>query len=239
MANPEFIAPDLRPRLRIGLLETEPIRVAGFRSVFEEKRHVEIVPIELEGLLTDRSLGLALFSIHGGHANAFETLSAIRAARPNLRIIVMGSDADDETIIKAIAAGAKGYLEETASPDQVEQAIDVVESGSVWAPRRVLSMFIDRVMQSSSRAVRRTGSQFTHREREVLQLLVAARSNREIAESLGIEERTVKAHVARLMRKVGVDNRIALSIYAVTHALVVPESQNGGPLTVKPPSRVP
>src|SRR6202020_263872 len=110
-------------------------------------------------------------------------------------------------------------------PDQVEQAIDVVQSGSVWAPRRVLSIFIDRVMQSSARAVRRSGSQFTHREREVLQLLVAARSNREIAETLGIEERTVKAHVARLMRKVGVENRIALSIYAVTNSIVAPNKE--------------
>ena len=224
MANPELIAPKLHLRLKIGLMETEPIRVAGFRSVFEGKPNVEIVPVDLDGLLTDKSLGMALFSVHSS-TDAFETLATIRSARPGLRIIVMGSEADDETIIKAIAAGAKGYLEETASPDQVEQAIDVVQSGSVWAPRRVLSIFIDRVMQSSARAVRRSGSQFTHREREVLQLLVAARSNREIAETLGIEERTVKAHVARLMRKVGVDNRIALSIYAVTHSLVHPEPQ--------------
>lgn len=225
MSNPVSNIPSLPLRLKIGLMENEPIRVAGFRSIFEDKGSVEIVPIDLEGLLNDKSLGLALFSIHGA-SDAFETLATIRAARPGVRIIVMGSEADDETIIKAIAAGAKGYLEETASPDQVEQAIEVVQSGSVWAPRRVLSLFIDRVMQSSARAVRRSGSQFTHREREVLQLLVAARSNREIAQTLGIEERTVKAHVARLMRKVGVDNRIALSIYAVTHSLVSPDASS-------------
>src|ERR1700761_2399451 len=195
MPNPESTAPKLRLRLKIGLMETEPIRVAGFRSVFESKNHVEIVPVDLDGLLTDKSLDMALFSIHSA-ADAFETLATIRSSRPGLRIIVMGSEADDETIIKAIAAGAKGYLEETASPDQVEQAIAIVQSGSVWAPRRVLSLFIDRVMQTSARSVRRTGSQFTHREREVLKLLVDARSNREIADTLGIEERTVKAHVA-------------------------------------------
>jgi DNA-binding NarL/FixJ family response regulator len=59
----------------------------------------------------------------------------------------------------------------------------------------------------------------------VLKLLVAARSNREIARTLGIEERTVKAHVAKLMRKVGVENRIALSIYAVTNAIVTPNPE--------------
>jgi DNA-binding NarL/FixJ family response regulator len=61
---------------------------------------------------------------------------------------------------------------------------------------------------------------FTNREKEVLELLVAGRSNKEIGTPLGIEERTVKAHVAKLMRKVGVQNRIALSVHAITHSLV-------------------
>src|SRR5438477_492617 len=58
------------------------------------------------------------------------------------------------------------------------------------------------------------------REKQVLELLVAGRSNKEIGAALGIEERTVKAHVAKLMRKVGVQNRIALSVHAITHSLV-------------------
>ena len=61
---------------------------------------------------------------------------------------------------------------------------------------------------------------FTDRERQVLELLVGGSSNREIGNTLKIEERTVKAHVAKLMRKVGVQNRIALSIHAITHSLV-------------------
>ena len=61
---------------------------------------------------------------------------------------------------------------------------------------------------------------FTDREKEVLEMLVAGRSNKEIGAALGIEERTVKAHVAKLMRKVGVQNRIALSVHAITHSLV-------------------
>ena len=57
--------------------------------------------------------------------------------------------------------------------------------------------------------------------KQVLEMLVAGRSNKEIGAALGIEERTVKAHVAKLMRKVGVQNRIALSVHAITHSLVV------------------
>jgi DNA-binding NarL/FixJ family response regulator len=61
---------------------------------------------------------------------------------------------------------------------------------------------------------------FTPREQEVLELLVDGRSNKEIGAPLGIEVRTVKAHVSKLMRKVGVRSRIALSTYALSHSLV-------------------
>jgi DNA-binding NarL/FixJ family response regulator len=66
----------------------------------------------------------------------------------------------------------------------------------------------------------------TDREREVLKMLVVVRSNKEIGGTLGIEERTVKAHVAKLLRKVGVRNRIALSVHAITHSLVSPPKPN-------------
>jgi DNA-binding NarL/FixJ family response regulator len=62
---------------------------------------------------------------------------------------------------------------------------------------------------------------FTEREKTVLELLVVGHANKEIGAALGIEERTVKAHVAKLMRKVGVDNRVSLSVHAITHSLVI------------------
>jgi DNA-binding NarL/FixJ family response regulator len=210
------------PPVRIGLLDFEPIRVAGFRSIFDEKSRVEVVATDLEGALANRTLDMVLFGLQDP-LSSFEVLAKLKSQRPRLKLIVMGDNRDDETIINAIAAGAKGYLEETASPELVMQAIDVVQSGSIWAPRRVLSIFVDRMLNSSSRPVRRHNMRFTLREREVLKLLVAAHSNREIARSLGIEERTVKAYIARLMRKVGVENRIALSIHAASRELASPE----------------
>jgi len=119
-----------------------------------------------------------------------------------------------------IASGAKGYVDEAASPAEFAQAIRIVNQGSVWAPRRVLSMFIERVSSAPGRIFPAGRVTFTDREKEVLEMLVAGRSNKEIGAQLGIEERTVKAHVAKLMRKVGVQNRIALSVHAITHSLV-------------------
>ncbi|HEV2274040.1 MAG TPA: response regulator transcription factor [Acidobacteriaceae bacterium] len=206
-------------RLRVALLESEPIRVHGFVSLFQDHPRIQFVLVDLPQLLADREFKLALVGLHGDRLTP-ALLGTIRSVRPDLRLIVMGPEADDEVILASIGAGAKAYLETSASPHQVEQAVEIVSQGSIWAPRRVLSLFVDRVTRPAARPSVQSPVSFTVREREVLKLLVAARSNREIARTLGIEERTVKAHVAKLMRKVGVENRIALSIYAITHGVV-------------------
>src|SRR5271156_3517144 len=212
-------------RLRIGLMDFEPLRVAGFESVFDNVPHIEVVATDLAGVLANQEFEMVMLGLHNP-IESFELLARLKNARPKLKLIVMGSESDDETIISAIGAGAKGYLEETAMPEQVMQCIEVVESGSIWAPRRVLSAFVDRMLHASEKPVLRHGFKLTERERSVLKLLMAARSNREIADALGIEERTVKAYVARLMRKVGVENRIALSIHAASRSLAPDEDDN-------------
>lgn len=211
---------DRPPRLHIGLLDFEPLRIAGFESVFADEPRIAVERIPEAKALVDGVFDMVMVSL-GNPVETFETLARLRATHSKLRLVVMGIESDEETIISAIAAGAKGYLQVTASPEQVMQCIEVVEAGSIWAPRRVLSAFVDRMLHSSEKPVLRHHFKFTGREREVMRLLVAARSNKEIADTLGIEERTVKAYVARLMRKVGVENRIALSIQVATRTLVI------------------
>ena len=96
--------------------------------------------------------------------------------------------------------------------------------GTLDALRGVLldteTLLEDYMRQMQSEGLEDSYDLLTDREKEVLEMLVAGRSNKEIGGQLGIEERTVKAHVAKLMRKVGVQNRIALSVHAITHSLV-------------------
>jgi DNA-binding NarL/FixJ family response regulator len=191
----------------------------GFRALFDSEPDFELVSATIPELATTSNIDLVLLGSRGGQ-NLFDLMASLKASRPDLRIIVTGSGADDETILKALAAGAKGYVDEAATPAEFNQALRIVHQGSVWAPRRVLSIFIERVTSSPGRIFPAGRVTFTDREKEVLELLVAGRSNKEIGSSLGIEERTVKAHVAKLMRKVGVQNRIALSVHAITHSLV-------------------
>jgi DNA-binding NarL/FixJ family response regulator len=208
-----------KPRIRIAVLESDPLRFVGFRALFDSEADLEILASSIGEISSLGGVELVLLGSRNG-INLFDTMAGLKAARPDLKIIVTGSGADDETILKALAAGAKGYVDEAAAPVEFVQAIRMVNQGSVWAPRRVLSTFIERVTTSPGRIFPAGRVTFTDREKEVLELLVAGRSNKEIGSVLGIEERTVKAHVAKLMRKVGVQNRIALSVHAITHSLV-------------------
>ncbi|HEV2113732.1 MAG TPA: response regulator transcription factor [Terriglobales bacterium] len=208
-----------KPPINIAVVESDPLRFVGFRAIFDSEPEFELTSATMKDLATKPNVDMVLLGSHAGQ-NLFDAMATLKASRPDLRIIVTGSNADDETILKAIAAGAKGYVEEAASPGDFAMAIRIVNQGSVWAPRRVLSTFIERVSSNPGRIFPAGRVTFTDREKEVLELLVVGRSNKEIGAALGIEERTVKAHVAKLMRKVGVQNRIALSVHAITHSLV-------------------
>jgi len=208
-----------KPLIQIAVLESDPLRFVGFRALFDTEPDFELNSSTLQEITAERNIDLVLLGSRTGQ-NLFDQMATLKAARPDLKIIVTGAGMDEETILKAIASGAKGYVDEAAPAAEFVQAIRVVNQGSVWAPRRVLSMFIERVTSSPGRIFPAGRVTFTDREKEVLEMLVAGRSNKEIGAALGIEERTVKAHVAKLMRKVGVQNRIALSVHAITHSLV-------------------
>ena len=212
-------APAKKPLIRIAVVENDPLRFVGFRALFDSEPDLELISASLPEIGMRQNIDLVLLgNCHS--QNLFDVMACLKTPRPHLPIIVTSSDMDEQTILKAIASGAKGYVDAAASPADFVQAIRIVSQGSVWAPRRILSMFIERVSSSPRSIFSADQVAFTDREKEVLKRLVRGQSNKEIGAPLGIRERTVKAHVAKLMRKVGVQNRIALSVHAITHSLV-------------------
>ncbi len=195
----------------------EPIRLAGLSSIFDQpgqEGRAQLVPLQgtMRELLARPALKYLVVDMQSS-SSGMKALETVRRARPDLRMIVIGPAGNEELVMKCIVAGARAYLDLSASPETVRDAVEIVTQGSIWAPRRMLSKLIDRLLDNPEASTVTTPSaKLTSRERQVMELIMKARSNREIALQLGIEERTVRAHLARLMRKAGVDNRIKLSM---------------------------
>jgi DNA-binding NarL/FixJ family response regulator len=198
---------------RIGVVATDPLRVLGLKAIFDEVMQIEIVHLSVPGALNDVNLSLVLIDAECTD-HLFELMATFRQVRPQLRLIVLGNETSPEYVQRVIGAGAKGHLSLAAKESEIRMAIEMVRDGSVWAPRKVLSRLLDRQPGGTKATTERP--KFTSRELEVLTLLREGQPNREIALSLGIDEGTVKAHIGRLMRKVGVSNRIALTVHPFT-----------------------
>jgi DNA-binding NarL/FixJ family response regulator len=210
--------------IKIGILAIEPIRAASIVSIFDPPEHPgreRLVPVigTLPELTGASDIEYIVVELQSSMDN-LEILETVRLTRPDVRLIVIGPDGDDELVFNAIIAGARAYLGLSAGPELVRQAIAVVTSGSIWAPRQLLSHLIDRLSNVPLATYATPGFQLTPREEQVLKLVLSANSTREIARQLGIEQRTVKAHVLTLMRKTGADNRVKLSVSPVSHSLL-------------------
>ena len=209
-------------RRRIGLVATDPLRTLGLQAILAADDGLELVPLSVPG--NSDLAGFELVVIDAGCTDhLFELLAGFRQRYPRLKIIVMGMETEHGYIQRVIGAGAKGYLTHLAKESEIRMALEIVLDGSVWAPRKVLANLIDSARPVTAKKAVDEVPKITAREAEVLSLLVAGRPNREIARELRIDEGTVKAHVGRLMRKMGVENRIALTM------LVVERNLLGGP----------
>lgn len=224
-------------RILVGLLSDQEIRLIGLTCLFDEDfaPQTRLHPISgaLDELLANPEIRCVVVAL-STWPQLKRILEVFHRSRPDLRLLVIGSG-EDEMIMEALRVGAKAYVDLTAPLDIVRKALVVVNEGSVWAPRPLLSRLLDRLLAATENGMNDTSLRLTARECQVLELILAARSNREIAEQLGIEERTVKAHVGRLMRKTGAENRVGLSLRALDSAsgfqpnLAVQQDRKGRP----------
>ena len=99
-------APVKKPKIHIAVVESDPLRFVGFRTLFDTESDLELSAATLADLQSKTNVDLVLLGNRSAQ-NLFDVMASLKASRPDLRIIVVGSGADDETILKAIAAGAK------------------------------------------------------------------------------------------------------------------------------------
>src|ERR1700730_6220964 len=211
-----------KPVIRIVLVDSDPLRFIGLRALLESEHDFDLIHASVSDIDRIDNIDVVMLA-NRQEENSFDKVRRLKAFYPHLRIIAIGLGIREESILGAIASGATGYVDGGASAAEFGRAVRVVSQGSVWVPRRVLSMFVERSAGLLGRPPSGVHKAFTPREQQVLEMLLEGRSNKDISRPLGIEVRTVKAHVARLMSKVGVRNRIALCTSAVAHSLVSSE----------------
>jgi DNA-binding NarL/FixJ family response regulator len=146
-------------------------------------------------------------------------MRALRAQVPDSRVIVLTSFLDDERLLPAIQAGAAGYLLKNVEPAELARAIHAAQRGEAIIDPTAAARLVEAIADNS-RPVVAEPERLTRREREVLELITAGRSNKRIAFELGISEKTVKTHVGHLLAKLGVTDRTQAALLAVREGLV-------------------
>ncbi len=189
------------------------------RECFNEAEVVETASAE-EALrvMESDSIDLALVDVRMPDTDGLDLLHTLRSRWPEMPVIMLTTFDHANYVRRALAEGAAGYLLKDATPEDLEQAIRVALSGggNVLSPRVIQNLFESMGEGAEEREpARRPASSLTQRETDILALLAEGRSNRDISRALYLSEKTVKAHLAAIFRKLGVTNRTQAAMAAV------------------------
>jgi DNA-binding NarL/FixJ family response regulator len=179
----------------------------------------ESATVALEFFRTGEPVDLALVDVRMPDLDGLELLRAIKVEWAEVPVIMISTYENAPYVKRALADGAAGYLLKDATPEDLSQAINVALSGSgnVLSPRVIQNLFEEQEsgVGGANGQGRRNEYSLTQREQDILVLLAEGRSNRDIAGRLYLSEKTVKAHLAAVFRKLGVTNRTQAAMMAV------------------------
>lgn len=205
--------------LRVVVADDHPMYRFGLEAVLTQSEGIEVVASVADGdqlvqvvaqLLPDVVVtDLTMPGTDG--VTATETLLA---AHPDLAVLALTMHDDDEHISAALRAGARGYLVKGADGDSIVRAVHAVAAGDAVYGAKIASRLTVGPAQPAWSASASTLPDLTPRERDVLDLLAAGCRNREIAERLGLREKTVRNHVSHLLLKFGVEDRTSIALRA-------------------------
>jgi len=216
--------------IRILLGDDETLVREGFRLILEPERDLEVVGEARDGgeaveLVRRERPDVALLDIRMPGMDGIEATRRIVASGAPTRVLVLTTFDLDEYVYEAVRAGASGFLLKDVRREQLVGGIRAVVAGdTVLAPgptRRLLEQFAQRRPGSAADPPPAL-AELTPRELEVLELVGRALSNREIAARLYLSEATVKTHVARILRKLGLRDRVQAVVAAYESGLAQP-----------------
>jgi DNA-binding NarL/FixJ family response regulator len=191
----------------------------GVRNTIEPEEDFEVVGEAEDGaeaLAKAKELkpDLILMDIHMPHGNGLEALSAIKRELPDVKIIMLTVHDKDENLLEAIKRGAEGFLSKNVRAKALLDSLRGAMRGEAALSRHMAGKILKEFVRLAEIEDKKTSSQLTPREKEVLEELSEGLSNREIGLSLCISENTVKVHVKNILRKLHLHNRTEAAAYA-------------------------
>jgi len=220
--------------IRILLVDDQALVRAGFRMILDAETEMEVVGEASDGreaIDQVRALRpeIVLMDIRMPELDGLEATRRILASGDEAPKILMLTTFDlDEYVYEALRAGASGFLLKDTPPEQLVAAIGVISQGeallSPTITRRVISEFVKGTGPKPQAQFPRL-QDLTAREREVLTLIARGLSNAEIAKTLFVSETTVKTHVARILMKLGLRDRVQAVVLAYESGIVQPGEQ--------------
>jgi len=216
---------DARPLLVLVVDDHEVVR-RGLLAFLEAEPDLDVVAAAdggQEALETLRRLDseerrpdVVLMDLKMAPMDGIDATRHIRARYPDVEIVALTSFADKERVSAALEAGASGYILKDANPDEIAAAVRAASRGELHLDPAVTRPLIASLTQQRHAVL----SDLTSREREVLSLVGAGKTNKEIARELVISERTARTHVSKVLGKLGVTSRTQAALLAVREGFV-------------------
>ncbi len=209
--------------IRVLLADDQALVRGGLRLILDAESDIDVVGEAADGeaaveLALETAPDLVLMDIRMPVLDGIEATRRLISALPSTRVVMLTTFDLDDYVVDAFRAGASGFILKTAPPPQLVAAIRTVHIGdALLAPastRRLLEQSVRPARQSAVLAT------LTSREREVLQLLARGLTNAEIGRQLFVEPSTVKSHVASLLAKLDLRDRVQAVVFAYEHGIV-------------------
>ena len=213
-------------QVRVLVVDDDDLMRAGLRSVLSSDEALRVVGEAGDGrAAVDRTLELrpdvVLMDIRMPGLDGIAATRELLAAFPDVRVVILTTFEQDDYIFGALSAGASGFLLKRTRPEELIAAIHTIAAGDSLLSPSVTRRVIDRMARQPAAdiSVAQRLEQLTPRERDVLELVARGLSNGEIAETLVIEESTVKTHMKRLLTKLRARDRVQAVIFAYESGL--------------------
>lgn len=215
--------------IRVVLADDHVFVRDGIKSLLENEANILVVGEATDGLEALKIVetlqpDLLILDIRMPHLTGIEVVEKLRAQGNLLKIVMLSMHESEEYVLKAIKAGADGYLLKGSSKEEFLKALQTVANGGKYFSGDISSILIGQLNNSivpqASKQVLDEEMLITKREKEILTLLLSGKGNKEIAETLDISKRTAEVHRFNLMKKLKVKNLMELSNKATEYSLL-------------------